>query len=162
MKLRNLEEKDVPFQLEWMQDDNVNSFFQIDFKLKTFEEVLTFVKTGTNEHNVHKAIVNEEDIYLGTISLKNINYVEKKAEYAIVVRKEFWGKGVANFATKEIIDIAKQFDLKKIYLTVLETNLKAISLYIKFGFKRNFKYDRNVNVKSKLVKNIYFEKELSE
>lgn len=160
MRLRNLDVKDIPYQLDWMQDEEVNSFFQIDFKLKTYEDVLEFVQTGTNQHNIHKAIVNDEDIYLGTISLKNINYKEKKAEYAIVIRKEFWGLGVASFATSEIINISKQLGLKKIYLTVLENNLNAIKLYEKFGFKRNSSYDNIVNVKSRFEKNIYFEKDL--
>lgn len=162
MRLRNLVEKDIPYQLEWMHDEHVNSFFQADFKSKSYEDVLEFVLTGSNQFNIHKAIVNDKDIYLGTISLKNIDFEKKDAEYAIVIRREFWGQGVANFATNEIIDIAKQMGLIKIYLTVLENNINAIKLYEKFGFNRNSIYDRVVNIKSDIQKNIYFEKDLSE
>lgn len=162
MKLRNLKVKDIPFQLEWMHSEDVSSFFQIDFKMKTYEDVLEFVQTGSNKVNIHKAIVDDCDGYLGTISLKNINYEEKNAEYAIVIRKEYWGKGVASFATNEIFNLAKELGLRNIYLTVLETNFNAIKLYKKFGFNRNSSYDKVVNIKCEIVKNIYYEKDLSE
>jgi len=162
MKLRRLSEKDIPFQLEWMHNEEVNSNFQFDFSRRTYEEVFEFIKNGSNDKNVHMAIVDDIDEYLGTISLKNIDYDQKIAEYAIVVRKAFWGKGVASFATHEILNIANELGLVKVFLTVLESNTNAQELYKKYGFIRDSHKDKMINIKGKDVINLYYEKLLGE
>ena len=162
MKLRDLSEKDIYYQLEWMRDEEVVSNFQVPFRDKTYEDILEFVRNGSNKFNVHKAIVNEFDEYLGTISLKNIDYSEFSAEYAIVIRKAFWGKGVGRFATQEILNLASELGLKKVYLTVLESNIKAQKLYERFGFSRNSRKDEIININGNTLKNVYYEKFLGE
>ncbi|PNR91989.1 hypothetical protein HWHPT5561_09765 [Petrotoga sp. HWH.PT.55.6.1] len=52
------------------------------------ENMISFIKSSwEDKRNIHYAIANEDDEYIGTISLKNFSYIDKKAEYAIVTRK---------------------------------------------------------------------------
>lgn len=133
--LRELEEKDAPFMLEWMHDATINCNFQYPFGDMTLEKVKKFIENCNDEGNKHFAIVDEKDEYLGTISLKNISQTNKNAEYAVVTRKKAQGTGVAKAATKEIIRYAfEELDLHKVYLNVLQDNERAIRFYEKCGF----------------------------
>lgn len=133
--LRKLKDKDCELMLEWMRDDDITSCFREPFEQYTKEKVLNFIKNSFNDNNQHFAIVDLNDNYLGTISLKNISYINKNAEYAIVMRKQAQGKGLATEATNKILQYAfKDLKLHKIYLNVLEENKKAIRLYEKVGF----------------------------
>ena len=84
---------------------------------------------------MHWAISGADDEYLGTISLKKIDRENENAEYAIVLRKEAQNKGYGTEATKSILKIAfDDFNLNRVYLTVIENNTSAIKLYEKSGF----------------------------
>ncbi|SFB11735.1 MULTISPECIES: GNAT family N-acetyltransferase [unclassified Bacillus (in: firmicutes)] len=58
-----------------------------------------------------------------------------KVEFGVCVLKEFWGYGIGKEFLKESIRWADSNGIKKITLTVLETNEKAIKLYEKYGFE---------------------------
>lgn len=133
--IRKLKEKDAIGMLEWMHDSTVNCWFRFDFSKMTEENVLDFIKNSFNEENQNFAIINENDEYMGTISLKNISRNDGNAEYAIVTRKDAQGTGIAFEATKEIIRYAfEELELHRVYLNVLEINERANNFYKKCGF----------------------------
>lgn len=134
--LRKLENSDASNMLEWMHDSNVNCNFRFDFSKMTLDDVNNFIHNSFDEKNQHFAIVDEQNEYMGTISLKNINKVDNNAEYAIVTRTVAHGKGLALEATKEILNYAfNELKLHKVYLNVLEENRRANRFYEKCGFK---------------------------
>lgn len=133
--IRRLEEKDASLMLEWMHDNMINCNFRYPFAEMTLEKATAFIRESFTEKNQHFAIVDENDEYLGTISLKNISQQDGNAEYAIVTRKKAQGTGVARQATKELIQYAfEQLKLHKLYLNVLEENVRARKFYGKCGF----------------------------
>ena len=141
IKLRRLIEKDVPLMLEWMHDIEVQKFFRKNMLEITEEQAIIFCKNAeitdklSQGCSLHYAIVNEQDEYLGTISLKDINIENKTAEYAISMRKCVRGKGVAKKATGILLKIAfEDFGLHRVYLNVFEDNVVARRFYEKCGF----------------------------
>ncbi len=139
MHLRKLEEKDADGMLEWMHDPQIQKYFCAAMENKTKDDVLEFIHTAeiTPKHgkSIHYAITDEEDSYLGTISLKNMDMISKSAEYAISLRKSAQRKGIASKATKELLKLAfEKFYFQRIYLNVLSNNRRAIQLYEKSGF----------------------------
>jgi len=136
MRLRRLHKNDAPLILEWMQDPELNCFFRFNPDTITIESIVDFIEEATASLTYrHYAIVDEDDTYLGTISLKNIDKVSNNAEYAISLRKSVIGKGVAHFATNELLKIAfDELELHKVYLNVLSDNLRAVIFYEKVGF----------------------------
>ncbi|MGM9986014.1 MAG: GNAT family N-acetyltransferase [Bacillaceae bacterium] len=58
-----------------------------------------------------------------------------KVEFGVCILKDFWGYGIGKALLKESISWADANDIKKMTLSVLETNDKAINLYQKFGFE---------------------------
>lgn len=148
--LRSLEEKDAPFMLEWMQDEDINRFFRFDGSSKTIADCEEFIKkSGEDEGSRHFAVADERDEYLGTISLKDIK--DGRAEYAISMRKKAHGSGAAMEATKEILRVAfEDMNLNEVYLNVLVDNARANAFYGKAGFQFVRCEENAVEIKGKL------------
>lgn len=139
MILRQLKQKDEEYMLEWMHDDNVYSCLGRDFSSMTIEDCQRFIEESLQNpgNGRNFAIVDENDEYMGTISLKNIEWEEKRAEYAIACRTKAMGRGFALRATTELFQIAdRELGLKLIYLYVRTTNIRAQKLYDKVGFEK--------------------------
>lgn len=136
MKLRSLELKDAEFMFEWMIDKEINQYFRFQSDTVTLDSIKDYIISSTScESNKHYAIVDDKDIYLGTISLKNIDMNNFNAEYAIALRKVAIGKGIARDATIDILKKAfEHFKLNKVYLNVISDNERAIKFYEKMGF----------------------------
>ena len=136
MKLRKLLPKDAPLMLEWMHDPDVVQHMRRDFASKTIEDCLQFIQAANNsEEDLHCAIVNDEDEYMGTVSLKHIR--EEKAEFGITVRKCAMGKGYAQFGMRSIIEKGfTQLGLSEIYWCVSPENTRAIRFYDKQSYER--------------------------
>lgn len=133
--IRRLEYKDVRFMLEWMHDQDTKRAFRFPFEQSTEESVMEFIDHSFTDASRHFAIVNDFDEYLGTVSLKNISQLDKSAEYAIVVRCIVRGTGVAEIATKEVLEYAfGTLGLHRVYLNVLAKNERARHFYTKCGF----------------------------
>ena len=135
--LRELELMDAQYMLEWMHDVEIQKCFQKDMMNRTLKDAEEFIldsmkKTGKDRH---WAIINDEGEYIGTASLKDIDMSNKHAEYAIAMRRSAVGNGYGYKATMEILKKAfYEFDLHRVFLTVLENNHRAIKMYEKCGF----------------------------
>lgn len=137
--LRNLMEKDAGGILEWMTDPEINCFFRFNGADTTRDTVLKFIAQANEEDSRtrHFAITSDQDEYLGTISLKNIDPINQNAEYAVSTRKKAHGTGAAAAATKELLHYAfKKLGLHRVYLNVLAANSRAVRFYEKIGFVR--------------------------
>ncbi|MDC3414222.1 GNAT family N-acetyltransferase [Terrihalobacillus insolitus] len=58
-----------------------------------------------------------------------------RVEFGVGVLKEYWGYGIGKNFLKESVNWADSYDIRKITLSVLETNEKAIKLYKDYGFE---------------------------
>lgn len=136
MKLRKLEQKDAPFMLEWMHDESVVEYLQADFAHKTLEDCRSFIEAAQDTtKNMHLAITDDNDEYMGTVSLKNIE--NGSAEFAITIRKVAMGNGYSKYGMKEIIRIGlEELELNRIYWCVSPENIRACRFYDKNGYKQ--------------------------
>ncbi len=133
--LRALELRDAPLMLEWMQDPSIACFFRFDAAGMTEEKCRDYIVSANRDPSSrHYAIADENDEYLGTISLKDI--ADGRAEYAISTRKCAHGTGAAMQATREILRIAfDELGLETVFLNVLTDNHRANAFYRKAGFR---------------------------
>lgn len=136
MKLRKLELKDAPLMYEWMHDKSVVEDLRTNFLNKTMEDCEAFIKTSWNDQsNWNVAITDDEDTYMGTVSLKNIKATS--AEFGITVRACAMGKGYSIWAMKEAIKVGfNEYKVEKIYWCVSPDNKRAVRFYDKNGFER--------------------------
>ena len=83
-KLRKLKQSDAPLMLEWMHDEDVVHFMKADFQHKTLGDCERFIESSQEDSkNIHLAAVDDTDIYMGTVSLKNID--NGSSEFAITM-----------------------------------------------------------------------------
>lgn len=102
--LRKLQVDDAKLMLDWMLNSDIYSKMQYDYKNLNIDKCILFIKNSwIDTFNLHLAISNEENKYLGTISLKNIDNKNKNAELGIVIHPMYMGKGIASFALNEIV-----------------------------------------------------------
>ncbi|MDD6102233.1 MAG: GNAT family N-acetyltransferase [Clostridiales bacterium] len=159
MKLRKLELKDAPLMLEWMHDESVVKDLQADFAAKTLEDCENFIKAAADTSvNMHLAITDDNDEYMGTVSLKHIN--GETAEFGITVRTAAMGKGYSRFAMEEIIKTGlDKLGLKSIFWCVNPENKRAVRFYDKNGYRFIDMKNRSVEgyTKEQVNKYVWYE-----
>ena len=81
-------------------------------------------------------IADESDRAIGHVALYRVDPANAMAEFGILLGdKRVWGKGVGTGATRFMLEYGfDELHLRRIYLEVLETNVRARSIYEKLGF----------------------------
>lgn len=135
--IRPLQGKDAEGMLEWMSDPEITRYFRFDASGVTEETCRAFIGAADrNADTRHYAIVNAQDEYLGTVSLKHINPNDGSAEYAISMRACAHGSGAARAGTEAVLRVAfEELQLNRIYLNVLVENGRANAFYRKMKFE---------------------------
>ena len=135
MKLRELKSKDAFRMLEWMHDPIIVENLHVDFLKKNIDDCFKFIN-NSNNNNMHYAIVDNNDIYMGTVSLKHITNIN--AEFAIVLHRDAIGKGYSIWSMNKILEIGFcYYKLQEIYWCVDKDNVRALRFYDKNGFALN-------------------------
>jgi len=137
--LRALELSDVELLVKWRNDYDVTSSLGGNTFYVSHLRETEWIKNATlnDNDNIKLAICcKENDRYIGNVNLSSINWINRTAEYSIMIgEKSLWGKGFGKEATMLIIKYAfEELNLNRIYLTVRDDNNSAINLYKKVGF----------------------------
>lgn len=134
MHLRKLEYKDIPYMKSWMCDKNITSMLRRDFSMISEKEIMGFIQNSYEDTlNLHLAIASDNDEYMGTVSLKNIE--NHSAELTIVVKKEAMHRGYSWFGLKEMLNKAFcEIGLESVYWCISKENKKAIRFFDKHNF----------------------------
>ena len=156
MKLRKLELKDAPLMLEWMHDISVVRDLSTDFSSKTLKDAEKFIESSqSNTVDLNLALVSNDDEYMGTVSLKNINIISAFAEFAITVRKTAMGQGYSWYAMKTILQKGlSELALDCIYWCVSKNNVRAIKFYDKHNFQETTFVPEEIKSRYKDVDNL--------
>lgn len=138
MRLRQLNLTDAPLMLEWMHDPGVVENLQANFTAKTLSDCEGFIRACADaSENLHMAIADENDEYMGTVSLKHIRRDRKDGEFAITIRACAMGKGLSAYGMREIIRLGlEELGLRCVYWCVSPENARAVRFYDKNGYPR--------------------------
>jgi RimJ/RimL family protein N-acetyltransferase/glycosyltransferase involved in cell wall biosynthesis len=135
--IRPLQIEDASISWKWRNDPVVWKYTGSKPNIKVTEEIeKRWLEEKLNESDSFRFAITVDDLYVGNIQLTNV--VEKQsAEYHIFIGDtNYWGKGIANLATKQIVRFAANIlSLKELYLFVNPSNQGAIKVYEKSGFK---------------------------
>ena len=93
------------------------------------------------------------------IYIQDVKKISHHSLFAMIVNKDYRGKGIGTNLLKEVILISKKFKLEILLLEVYEGN-PAIRLYRRFGFKefgvhKKFLKDENGNYFDKIMMQKY-------
>lgn len=88
-----------------------------------------------NQNFIIVAEVEGEIVGQAQLERSEFDAASHVCEIGILVDPDHRGKGVGSALLKKTVDTAKQLGFEKICLQVFHTNIIAISLYQKFGFR---------------------------
>lgn len=139
LRLRLLEERDLPLTLKWRNQENIRKWFKFSAVIEPEQHSSWFANYIKNDQDV--IFIIEETTQLcrpiGQVSLYNIDLSQKRAEFGrlMIGENDARGKGYALKASKMIINIGfSQLGLEEIYLEVFSENHSAIHIYEEIGF----------------------------
>jgi len=135
ISLRVLEKEDTDFLHRLFNDPAIMAYwFDEAYHAKAKIEA-NFDKFKADQTQ-RRFILQNDNEPLGMVALYEIDFVHRKAEFAIMLDPTKQGNGYALPATKLAIDYAfKTLNLHKLFLIVDEKNEKAIHVYKKAGFQ---------------------------
>ncbi len=135
VSIRPISYEDTANIVRWRNSDFVRKRFLYRAPF-TAESHNNWMKTQVETKKVYQFIINCDGTDVGSIYLRDVDLVNRKAEYGVFIgEREYLGKGVGKAATKLILDFAfTQLKLHKVYLRVLSDNTAAIKSYENSGF----------------------------
>ena len=140
VRLRLLEEADLPMTLTWRNQDHIRQWF-VHSAVLTWEQHHTWCQQYFQHDNDFIFIIEdhqEPHRPVGQISLYNIAWGRQRAEYGrlMIGEASAAGKGFAKEATRLLLDHAfGPFGLAEVYLEVFAQNAPAIAIYRGCGFR---------------------------
>jgi diamine N-acetyltransferase len=141
-KLRELRKSDMPKINEWRNNRELISHLGAPFRYINLDVDYRWYDNYMLNRNatIRCAIVEatDEECILGLVSLMNINFINQTAEFNIMIGDTAnRGKNIGYFATTKILNHAfNNMNINRIELEVLESNIYALKLYEKVGFKQ--------------------------
>jgi RimJ/RimL family protein N-acetyltransferase len=138
--LRRPEPRDVDQLYEFRNDWSVARSlggFSLGYSRRDLEEWIEFHRNCRDEV-IWTIAAKNTDLCIGHAGLYRIDFRVRCAEFAIVLGQPCeWGHGTGAIVSQAVIEYAqKQLNLRRISLSVLESNTRAIRLYERAGFTR--------------------------
>lgn len=133
--IRPLKPDDAYISVNWRNDPEVFRYTGNVYSHKiTIDSEIEWINRVISNLNDYRCAIIAGGKYVGNIYLTNI--CNSQAEYHIFIGdKSFWGKGVAQKASRLIIKYGfENLHLAQINLSVRPQNLSAYNLYLKLGF----------------------------
>jgi RimJ/RimL family protein N-acetyltransferase len=92
---------------------------------------------------------NPRVVGVASLEFHNTPAEKHKAEFGITVHDSYQNKGLGTALTRHLLAIARKKKLRKITLTVLAENERAISMYKKCGFRIEAKLRKESFIKGR-------------
>jgi RimJ/RimL family protein N-acetyltransferase len=140
--LRELRQEDVDGRWgAWFNDPEVTRYMFRGVFPNTREQQLAFYESvvTTSDNDLVLAIVTEpENEHVGTIGLHRIDWINRSAEFGIVIGEaSARGRGIGTEATWLICRHGFQrLNLHRIWLGVFASHTSAVAMYERLGFVR--------------------------
>lgn len=155
--LRNLNKEDINNNyIHWFDDSEVCKMNSHHRFPNSEESMIKYIESVNNSNNqLVLAIIDKNDKdHIGNVSLQNINYINRSAEFAIIIgEKKYWGKGIGKECGKLIIKHGfSELNLHRIYCGTLSKNNGMINLAETLGFKKE-----GIRHEAEFKNNIYFD-----
>jgi len=133
--IRPLQKEDALISYQWRNDPEVWKYTgsRPDIEITKEIESEWIVKVLQDEKSKRFAILCDNE-YIGNVQLNNIE--NNAAEFHIFIgNKDFWGKGISQLATYQILYYAKEvLKLSETYLYVKPENIAAVESYKRNNF----------------------------
>lgn len=129
----------------WLNDEEIKWMTQsgnitIETQMKWYQNL-----TSRKDYFIWGIVL--DNIPIGAVGIKNINYIDKSGEYfGYIGEKEYWGLGLGSQMVKYAFKKAIDLGLDLLTLSVVKDNKRAIRLYEKNGFIREKLLDNDIAI----------------
>jgi len=121
----------------WRNSKHVSQYMYTNHYI-TKEEHQQWIKKLRTKNTAKAWIIIYDERPAGLVSLSNIDYKNKNAEWGFYIAEESArGKGIGSATLYKLMEyVFDEMKFKKMSTMVLENNPGALELYEKFGFKK--------------------------
>ncbi len=96
-----------------------------------------FERTRSNTSRKRFVVLDREDRVIGTIGLRNLDYLTEEGTLGIIIRADEVGRRAGGDAIRNILHYGfETLGLRRVVLDVAENNLRARRCYDRIGFSR--------------------------
>jgi RimJ/RimL family protein N-acetyltransferase len=138
VRLRLLEEADLPMTLAWRNQDHIRTWFFSSDLISPEQHRAWFQQYKDRDDDFVFVIEETETLKrpVGQSSLYHIDWAADHAEFGrlMIGDGEARGLGLARLATERLVDEAQRWGLRELTLEVLESNQRAVAVYVACGF----------------------------
>lgn len=124
----------------WLNDPEVCRFNSHAVFPYTKEKAVRYIRSAqsSREALVLAIVLRKNGAHIGNIALQNIDYVNRSAEFAILLgEKKYWGKGYSKEAAGLLVRHAfDQLNLNRVYCGTSATNTAMRRLALFLGMKQ--------------------------
>ena len=164
--LREFRDTDLEAMHSWVNDEEVTRYLSMSVFPRTFEDSRKFLEnqlSRRSEEYVNFVIALKDDEnkkYIGTVGLRNIDYINRNCELAITIGvRDKQNSGCGTEAVKLIVQYAfNSLNMHKVYLSVLNVNDKAKRVYEKCGFVKSAEFKDHIFKNGNYYDLLYMEK----
>ena len=143
VNLRELSTDDAITIVNLMNYEIAKYLYKVPYPYK-IDDALNFIKSSYKNFSLHNGITfgieykNKSILLLaGTIGIKDIDYVNKKADIGYWIGKQYQGKGIATECVKLVVNYAfNELKLEEILAYVFPDNNSSIRVLKKNGFEK--------------------------
>ncbi len=135
--LREMTRADVDEMAEWPPFQEPDLYWANLDLYSTRERDAYFERTRSNTTRKRFVVLDREERVIGTIGLRNLDYLAEEGTLGIIVRADEVGRGAGGAAIRNILHYAfETLGLRRVILDVAENNLRARRCYDRLGFSR--------------------------
>jgi RimJ/RimL family protein N-acetyltransferase len=133
-------EKDARLYLQWDQDSTFQRLLRLSpVRLVSAKKITAWWEEDLGSLTNYNFIIRtlKDDLPVGGLGLDDLDWVTGNAWVGIGIgEREYWGKGYGTDALNVLMRHAfHELNLRRLSLTVLDFNTRAISSYKKLGFR---------------------------
>ena len=145
LNIRNMSESDYSYMVKWLNDDLILEYYGP--RLTMAEVMSKYGPRINNEHYVRPCIVENKGEPIGYMQYYKIpneqfekyGYTQEESIYGMdqfIGVPDLWGKGIGTQMINALLKfLNSEMDVDKVVLDVKCTNLRAIKVYEKCGFR---------------------------
>jgi len=150
--LRGLSKEDLEGNyITWLNDGEVCAYSSHHVFPYSKESAETYIKSTSDSRAalVLAMVLKENDLHIGNIALQNIDYINRSAEFAILLgEKDYWGRGYSKEAAIMLVKHGfTELNLHRIYCGTTTENIAMKKLATSLGMveegrRRNASFKR--------------------
>jgi RimJ/RimL family protein N-acetyltransferase len=135
--LREMTRTDVDEMAGWPQFHEHDLYWANLDLYSSRERDAYFERTRSNTSRMRFVVLDREDRVIGTIGLRNLDYLSEEGTLGIIIRADEVGRGAGGNAIRNILHYGfEDLGLRRVLLDVAENNVRARRCYDRIGFSR--------------------------